>query len=100
MKKVIAILLLFLVASQLVTAGMKDAAWQQELLLEFEEKTDGDKAGKDIKPEKKEGKECLTHTHFLQDNTLVLVRCYSVDAFYFVPFPLFEKSTPPPDTTC
>lgn len=91
---------LFLVASQLIATGVMSAAGQQVLLIEVEEKTDGDKNGKDVKAEKKDGKECYAHPGFPYAYYFAFEKYYNTSAVRLIPCPVFETQTPPPNTTC
>ena len=79
---------------------MKHTACLQELLIESEEKSNGNKAGKEVKAEKKDGKECFTHPGFLYEHPLTLGKHYNASAVRLIPFPVFETQTPPPNAAC
>jgi len=99
-KKIIAILLLIIITSQLVVTGMKHTVCCQELLVKFEDKSEGDKTTKDVKAEKKDSKEYFAHAGSSSVSASVLKKSFNRGVLGIIPHPVFEKQTPPPDFTC
>ena len=91
MQKLIAILFILLLGSATFTQGVPAPFAVEQL-------ADSDK-GKEIKDDKKEGKEFITH-YPKSIHAKVIAVSYSEGSNFLLPQPLLRKPTPPPNVIC
>lgn len=93
MQKLIAILFLLLLGSATL---LPCSFWLADAV---EQLADNDK-GKEVQPEKKEGKEFLTHSVKRFMALALTSPFFKNDSAHGLPKPVLNKPTPPPDVIC